>query len=137
MKMGFYCKLLFIIAFATIGLGCAGSKSQVRHEPARGARSVKTVYGIASWYGRDFHGRKTASGEIYNMRAHTAAHKTLPFGTFVRVTNLKNGRRTTVRINDRGPFVRGRIIDLSYMAARDIGILEAGVQKVRMEVLSG
>lgn len=137
MKMGLYFRLLLVIVLATLGLGCAAPKAHVRHKPAGHARSVKAVYGIASWYGRDFHGRKTASGEIYNMRAHTAAHKTLPFGTVVRVTNLKNGRRTTVRINDRGPFVAGRIIDLSYRAARDIGILETGVQKVRMEIVSG
>ena len=91
--------------------------------------------GYASWYGPKFHGRTTASGERYNMLALTAAHKSLPFGTYVRVTNLENGRELIVRINDRGPFVRGRVIDLSYSAAKILGITQAGVMKVRLEVL--
>ncbi|MCX8012191.1 MAG: septal ring lytic transglycosylase RlpA family protein, partial [Desulfobacterota bacterium] len=73
--------------------------------------------GVASWYGPDFHGKKTSSGEIYNMYNHTAAHKLLPFGTKVEVTNLENGRKTTVVINDRGPFVKNRVIDLSFSTA--------------------
>ena len=92
--------------------------------------------GIASYYGREFHGKRTASGEIYNMRKYTAAHRTLPFGSIVRVTNLSNGRSVKVRINDRGPFVKGRIIDLSYGAARKLGIIESGTAKVRIDVLS-
>jgi hypothetical protein len=76
--------------------------------------------GIASWYGKDFHGKKTSNGEIYDMYAMTAAHKTLPLGTYVRVHNLENNRKLEVRINDRGPFVRGRIIDLSYTAAKNL-----------------
>ena len=91
--------------------------------------------GIASWYGRDFHGRRTSNGEIYNMYAHTAAHKTLPMNTMVRVTNLRNGRSTVVRINDRGPFVGSRIIDLSYAAAKDIGVVGPGTAPVEIEVL--
>lgn len=91
--------------------------------------------GLASWYGRDFHGRFTSTGERYNMYARTAAHKTLPFNTYVRVINLKNGKKTLVRINDRGPFVRGRIIDLTYTAARDLDMVEAGVVPVRVEAL--
>ena len=90
--------------------------------------------GIASWYGKDFHGKKTSNGEIYNMYAMTAAHKTLPLGTFVRVHNLENNRRVEVRVNDRGPFVRGRIIDLSYKAAKEIGI--AGPGTARVEVIA-
>ncbi len=93
-------------------------------------------YGMASYYGKDFHGRKTASGETFNMYDMTAAHKKLPFGTKVRVTNLKNGQSVVVRINDRGPFVHGRIIDLSYAAAKEIGLVEMGVTKVRVEVLN-
>ena len=92
--------------------------------------------GIASWYGPGFHGRRTASGEIYNMYAYTAAHKTLPLGTYVRVINLENGKSVVVRINDRGPFKKGRIIDLSYAAAKKIGMIEKGTARVRLEILS-
>ena len=92
--------------------------------------------GIASWYGPGFHGRRTASGERYNMYDFTAAHKILPMGTRVLVINLENGRRTVVRINDRGPFVKGRIIDLSYAAARALGMVEKGTAKVRIIALS-
>jgi rare lipoprotein A len=91
--------------------------------------------GIASWYGREFHGKKTSNGEIYNMYALTAAHKTLPLGTHVRVNNLENNRSAVVRINDRGPFVRGRIIDLSYAAAEDIGIVDSGTAWVEVVAL--
>ena len=91
--------------------------------------------GKASWYGKDFHGKPTASGTAYNMYERTAAHKTLPLGTYVQVRNLENGRQTVVRINDRGPFIKGRIIDLSYSAARDIGLIGPGVAKVRIEAL--
>ncbi len=88
--------------------------------------------GLASWYGRKFHGRPTASGEIYDMYAMTAAHKTLPLPSYARVTNPANGRSVIVRVNDRGPFVRGRIIDLSYTAALKLGTL-GGVVAVRVE----
>jgi rare lipoprotein A len=91
--------------------------------------------GLASWYGRDFHGKKTSNGEIYNMHDMTAAHKTLPLGIFVRVTNNINGRETIVRLNDRGPFVRGRIIDLSYSAAKELEIVGPGTAPVRVEAL--
>jgi rare lipoprotein A len=91
--------------------------------------------GIASWYGRDFHGKRTSSGEIYDMYAMTAAHKTLPLGTVVRVKHLENGREIRVRINDRGPFVRDRIIDLSARAAESIGIFEKGTGPVEVVAL--
>ena len=91
--------------------------------------------GLASWYGNEDHGKRTASGEIFNQWAMTAAHKKLPFGTIVRVKNLKNGRTVTVRINDRGPFVRRRIIDLSKGAAQKLGMIRDGVVPVRIEVL--
>jgi rare lipoprotein A len=91
--------------------------------------------GMASWYGRDFHGKKTSNGEFYNMYAMTAAHKTLPLGTYVRVHNLENNRSVVVRINDRGPFVRGRVIDLSYTAAKDIGIVGPGTAWVEVVAL--
>jgi len=92
--------------------------------------------GVASWYGPNFHGHRTASGEIYNMYDYTAAHKTLPLGTYVRVINLENGKSVIVRINDRGPFKKGRIIDLSYAAAKKIDMIEKGIAKVRLEVIS-
>ncbi len=91
--------------------------------------------GYASWYGKDFHGKKTASGEPYNMYALTAAHRSAPFGTMLRVTNLSSGQATSVRVNDRGPFVKGRIIDLSLTAAREINVLGSGTAKVRLEVI--
>lgn len=98
---------------------------------------VKRVqYGWASWYGREFHGRRTASGQIYNMYDLTAAHPTLPLGTRVMVTHLKKGRSVVVTVNDRGPFVKGRIIDLSYAAARMLDMVQEGVAWVRVEVLS-
>ena len=91
--------------------------------------------GRASWYGKKFHGRKTSNGETYNMYDMTAAHKTLPMNTWVKVENLDNGRVITVRINDRGPFVRGRIIDLSYTGAKKIGIVGPGTARVRVTAL--
>ena len=91
--------------------------------------------GMASWYGPGFHGNLTANGEWFNQNALTAAHPSLPFGTWVRVTNLNNGRSVVVRINDRGPFIEGRVIDLSTAAAEVIGIINSGVAPVDIEVL--
>ena len=91
--------------------------------------------GYASWYGKKFHGRSTSNGERYDMYKMTAAHKTLPFGTHVVVTNQQNKKRTVVRINDRGPFVKGRIIDLSYSAAQEIDLVGPGVARVRLVAL--
>lgn len=91
--------------------------------------------GIASWYGRDFHGKKTSNGERYNMHAMTAAHKTLPLGTWVKVRNLSNGKTVEVRINDRGPFVRGRVIDLSFKAAKKLAVVGPGTAKVEVIAL--
>jgi rare lipoprotein A len=105
--------------------------AQVAYVPT--VRSV--LRGIASWYGPGFHGNRSASGERYNQNAFTAAHRSLPFGTMVRVTNLRNGLSVVVRINDRGPFTRGRIIDLSAAAARTIGLTSSGVSSVTVEVL--
>ena len=98
-------------------------------------RVLQTFEGEASYYGARFHGRRTASGEVFDMYALTAAHPSLPFGTIVRVTHLGNGRQVTVRINDRGPFVGGRVIDLSYAAAQEIGMISSGIAQVRGEVL--
>jgi rare lipoprotein A len=92
--------------------------------------------GRASWYGPYHHGRKTANGEIYDMNALTAAHRTLPLGTRVRVTNLQNGRTVVVRLNDRGPYIDGRIIDLSRKAAQVLGMVEKGLAEVSIEVLT-
>ena len=91
--------------------------------------------GRASWYGPGFHGRRTASGERFNIWAMTAAHRSLPFGTKVRVTNLRNGRSVVVRINDRGPYSGGRVIDLSKAAAQAIGMIRSGTAPVRIEVM--
>ncbi len=100
------------------------------------APRVRTQVGIASWYGADWHGRKTASGEHFNMHGHTAAHKSLPLGTIAKVTNLENGKRVMVKINDREPYKKGRIIDLSHAAAKSIGMLKDGTAKVKVEVIA-
>lgn len=108
-------------------------------EPAKAARHVTRPkayqVGTASWYGDYFQGKPTASGEPYNMFDLTAAHPTLPLGTWVRVTNLRNGRSTVVRINDRGPIVPGRIIDVSYSTARVLNFKAQGLQRVRLDIV--
>ncbi len=108
-------------------LGCATTRGA--------ALSRQQQVGIASYYAHAHHGRRTASGETFDMDAMTAAHRTLPFGTRLRVTNLANGRRAVVRINDRGPFKGKRIIDLSYAAARELGMVGDGTARVRLEVI--
>jgi rare lipoprotein A len=110
--------------------GCAWFRSRPI-EPRIGATQV----GVASWYGPGFHGNPTASGEVYDQYELTAAHPTLPLGTRVLVTNLENGRQVEVRINDRGPFAKGRVIDLSYAAGRSLGMTGTGTARVRLEVL--
>jgi rare lipoprotein A len=100
---------------------------------ANGHASRFRQLGIASWYGHGFHGRRTANGEHFDMYAMTAAHRTLPLGAYVRVTSLATSKSVIVRINDRGPFARGRIIDLSYLAATELGMHRAGVAKVAIE----
>ena len=105
-----------------------------RYEPLRTHEGF-TQTGVASWYGKDFHGKKTSNGEVYDMHAMTAAHKTLPLGVYVKVHNKDNGRDTIVRVNDRGPFVKNRIIDLSYAAAKKLGVDIAGTAPVRIEAL--
>ena len=92
--------------------------------------------GVASYYGPGFHGRRTANGEAFDMHAMTAAHRTLPFGTKVKVTNLANGKSAIVRVNDRGPYANGRIIDLSVAAAKQIGSTSSGTARVTLEVLN-
>lgn len=105
-----------------------------RYQPIPSAHGF-VEEGVASWYGKDFHGRKTSNGETYDMYAMTAAHKTLPMNVHLKVTNLDNGRSTVVRVNDRGPFVKSRIIDLSYSAAKELGVVGPGTAPVRIEAL--
>ena len=93
--------------------------------------------GLASWYGQQHQGLKTASGEAFDMNKLTAAHRTLPFGTRLRVTNVENGKSVVVRVNDRGPHVSGRVLDLSYRAAQTLGMTDAGVARVQVVVLRG
>jgi rare lipoprotein A len=113
----------------------SGPPASAGRQPAVPGEYVEE--GVASWYGIPFDGRRTSSGEIYHMRAFTAAHRTLPLGTVVRVTNLVNRKQIEVRINDRGPFVANRIIDLSRAAAEAIDMVGTGTAQVRLEVLSG
>ncbi len=121
-----YSHHVLLIACAVLLSGCA-------HYQRPGLGYVET--GTASWYGEDFHGKPTASGEPYNMYGATAAHKTIPLGCKVRVTNLENGHQVIVPVNDRGPFVGDRIIDMSYGAAKELGMVDSGLARVRVEVL--
>ena len=118
---------MLAIGIALSTLGCATTRGATLERPDQ--------VGIASYYASKHHGRRTASGERFDMQELTAAHRTLPFGTRVRVTNLANGRRTVVRINDRGPFRKGRIIDVSYAAARELQMRARGTTRVRLQVL--
>lgn len=134
-------------AIVVVGAGCGAAKHDPA-PPANPAPVTKTApppapakkgfeqVGMASWYGPGFAGRPTANGERFDPEALTAAHRTLPFGTRVRVTNLDNGKSVVVRINDRGPYAKNRIIDLSKEAARQIAMIEKGHVKVRVEVLA-
>ena len=134
--------LRFSLALALVALllaGC-GHKKHARRTPPPPAPSAApqpghTETGMASWYGHPYHGRRAANGEIYDMEKLTAAHRTLPFDTWLRVGNLDNSKTVEVRINDRGPFVEGRIIDLSHAAARAIDMLGPGIARVRLEVI--
>ena len=139
----FICWSLCTLVFAA---GC-GSKHYVRvpvYRPAAaedGSQPAtrsdgRVAEGVASWYGPPFHGRMTANGEVYNMNSLTAAHPTLPFDTRVRVTNKENNKQVVVRINDRGPFVDGRIIDLSKEAAKRLGMVNEGIVPVHLETAS-
>lgn len=125
---------VWVALAATFIAGCGHRAARVNAPPAP-ARIGSTETGVASWYGVPYDGRRSASGEIYDMRQLTAAHRRLPFETWVEVTNLSNGKQVNVRINDRGPFVKGRILDLSQAAARDIDMLRAGTARVRLKVI--
>ncbi len=126
----FVALLLFFLA------ACAPATQQVITTSAASAQTLDVSEGRASWYGAEFAGRRTANGEIYDPSQLTAAHKTLPFGTFVRVTNPSSGASVVVRINDRGPFKPGRVIDVSRAAAEQIGMIGPGTLVVRIELIS-
>ncbi len=113
----------------------SGAPPAVEQQPAIPGEYVEE--GVASWYGDPFNGRRTSNGEVYDMHQFTAAHRTLPFGAIVRVTNLRNGKQTEVRITDRGPFVANRVIDLSLSAAQAIDMVGVGTAPVRLEILGG
>ena len=125
-----------LVAVLVFG-ACGGSKARTRVKlpPPINPRLGWSEVGVASWYGHPYHGRKTANGETYNMNEMTAAHKRLPFDTWLTVKNLSNGRVTRVRINDRGPFVGKRIIDLSRAAATEIQMIATGTARVRLTVI--
>ena len=138
---------ILTMAFCLVSLRAApppndpGSKAPETEQASQTAPKAKKKHwyqiGLASWYGPKFHGRTTASGETFNMYRLTAAHRTLPLGTWVKVTNLDNGRTLVVRVNDRGPTPKSRIIDLSYEAATLLGLRAQGIQEVRLDVLPG
>lgn len=121
--------VLFILAVLILATGCA-PKAGLIDRPLGWDQK-----GDACWYGKEFHGRRTAGGEIFDMYKLTAAHLNLPFGTYVKVTNLKNGKSVVVKINDRGPFVKGRIIDVSYAAAKKLDMINDGVVPAVIEVV--
>src|SRR5262249_7398083 len=125
-----------VVGGMALAVAVAGCSSRVSpHAEPIDARPGVTQVGTASWYGPGFHGNRTSSGEVYDQYDLTAAHQTLPLGTRVSVTDLQNGRQVDVRINDRGPFVKDRAIDLSYAAARSLDMLGPGTAPVRIEVL--
>jgi rare lipoprotein A len=123
--------LIALVLALTVSAGCR-KKTRIAQPPRPGAHET----GVASWYGEPYHGRRAANGEIYDMEKMTAAHRTLPFSTWVRVKNLTNERFCEVRITDRGPFVDGRIIDLSRAAARSIEMLGPGTARVELTIIA-
>lgn len=127
------------MAAICLASGCAGSRSapSAGPVPLAGERLAFEQEGFASYYGAEHHGRRTASGERFDAGRLTAAHRTLPFGTRVQVTNLDNGRKVVVTVTDRGPFRRHRVIDVSRRAAKELGFVREGTARVRLEVLDG
>ena len=125
---------LTLLVLFVQGCTLAGGELPPSTSPA-GSASGWTQVGMASWYGEPFHGRQTASGEVYDMEARTGAHPSLPFGTRIRIENLDNGRTATLTINDRGPFVKERIVDVSRRVARELGMLGPGTARVRITVI--
>jgi len=128
---------LFAFAALLLASGCSKRHARASKTPApvRKVHVGETEEGIASWYGYPYHGRKTANGEIYDQNGLTAAHRDLPFGVWVEVRNKKNSKKVEVRINDRGPFVGGRIIDLSRGAAQQLEMIGPGIVPVRIKVI--
>jgi peptidoglycan lytic transglycosylase len=126
--------VLVVLALATVGCATARRTSV---PGSAGPEPGTRIDGMASWYGQQHQGRPTASGEAYDMNKLTAAHRTLPFGTRLRVTNIENGKSVVVRVNDRGPHVPGRVLDLSYRAAQALGMTDAGMARVEVVVLRG
>jgi len=131
-----------VMGCAVAGLIALSPKSEARLSSSLGPIQLVVIpkekgeIGVASWYGEEFQGNETASGEIYDLNGLTAAHPTLPFGATVRVTNLKNSKNILLRVNDRGPYVGGRVIDVSLAAAKRLGFVYDGITQVRIEVVS-
>lgn len=128
-----FSRLAPVLLALLLAFGATACRKKVRS--AKPPRIGSTETGIASWYGHPYHGRRAANGEIYDMEKLTAAHRTLPFETWVRVRNLSNDKTVDVRIQDRGPFVGGRIIDLSHAAARQIDMIGPGITKVKLTII--
>ncbi len=122
-----------LLLTAALLTGCGSKKLEKDFPPTKLKRG--TQEGVSSWYGKKFHGNPTASGEIYDMHGLSAAHRTLPLNTIVEVTNLDNGRSVVLKVNDRGPFIKGRILDCSYGAAKELDFANAGLARVRIEVI--
>ncbi|MDL2267666.1 septal ring lytic transglycosylase RlpA family protein [Desulfovibrio sp. OttesenSCG-928-G15] len=132
--------LLLVASLLFIGTSAAQAKQKTaasaKKQAAASAKKQPALAGGASWYGHTFHGRITANGETYNQYAMTAAHKTLPFGVVIDVQNTRNGKHTLLRVNDRGPYIHGRVVDVSYRGARALGMTHSGVAQVRISVVS-
>lgn len=132
----FLLRPLAAVLLAAVATACGASRSAEAGPDGAAAEEGWTQVGVASWYGPGFHGKPTASGERYDQEGMTAAHRTLPLGTRIRVTVTATGRTTELTVNDRGPFVEGRVLDVSRAAARRLGFLERGTTRVRIEVLA-
>lgn len=132
---------LFILGMAFLSVfllsSCGGKISGKTSRNLNSSTMINppTIEGVASWYGGKFHGRRTANGERYNMYLYTVAHKELPFDTWLSVTNIQNNRTVKVRVNDRGPFVGNRVLDLSYAAARALDLVKTGTAEVKAQIL--
>jgi len=136
MKTIFNKKLIIVLSLSVFSVTGCSSKNLKESSSLINPKVGMMVVGKASWYGKKFEGKKTASGDIFRMRKKTAAHRTLPFNTMVKVTNLTNNKSEIVRINDRGPLKKSRMIDVSHAVAKKIGILSSGITKVKVEILA-
>ena len=135
-RHGWMRTLLRCLLMAGLVVSCTSRSAAPPPTAPYPAPSLRIQYGLASWYGRERHGRRTASGEIFDSNQLVAAHRTAPFGVYALVTNLANGRTVQVRINDRGPAVAGRVVDLSYAAARRLDMVHVGGTRVKVELLA-